>query len=203
MLTIAVEGIDGAGKDTLIRYLNENLPNKPYVYAQCTDSLLGRHIRMKLKEEHTDDLLLSTAFMCEMMTTSDYIKRLIKKEDNNSNNILLLNRWVYSTLAYGCDNEEEMKYFSNIKHHILIPDIVIYLDLPITLAIERICKRTYKDFEKYEHSDILSKVKNKYENVFKYRMCFKNDTHFIRVDSSRSNYKYYALNHILNRCESY
>ena len=197
MLKIAIEGIDGSGKDTLIRYINNNLPNdyKIYMYNQCTDSLLGRHIRKKLKEDNSDDLLLSTAFMCEMITTSKIVNEL--KNENNS--ICIFNRWIYSTLSYGCDNEEEIKYFNNLKNYIIIPDIIIYLDIPIELAIERICKRTFKDFEKYEHSDVLAKVKDKYENVFSQKLCHNSNTNFIRVDSSRNNYKGYALQYILNR----
>ena len=49
MAIVAIEGIDGSGKDTLIKYIVNNLDYriKPYVYTQCTDSLLGRHIRRK------------------------------------------------------------------------------------------------------------------------------------------------------------
>lgn len=196
MAIVAIEGIDGSGKDTLIKYIVNNLDYriKPYVYTSCTDSLLGRHIRRKLKEENTDDLLLSTAFICETITASDCIRRMLR--NNTEDNLILLNRWVYSTLAYGCDDDDEVDYFVNMKNHILIPDMVIYLDLPINIAIERICKRTHKDFEKYENSDVLSKVKDKYDKVFSGRLCFNNNTKFVKVDSSRNNYKEFALSMI-------
>ena len=42
------------------------------------NSLLGRHIKRNLKEENTDDLLVSRAFICETITTSDYIRRMLR-----------------------------------------------------------------------------------------------------------------------------
>lgn len=196
MAVIAIEGIDGSGKDTLIKYIINNLDYKikPHVCSQCTDSLLGRHIRRKLKEENTDDLLLSTAFICETITTSDSIRRILR--DSKGDDLILLNRWIYSTLAYGCNDDDEIDYFANMRKHIYIPDMVIYLDIPINLAIERICKRVYKDFEKYENSDILSNVKDKYDKIFSDRLCFNKNTKFIKIDSSRNNYKEFALSRI-------
>lgn len=198
MLTIAIEGIDGSGKDTLIKYLGENLNSlnleyKPNIFSQCTDSLLGRRIRSKIKQQDSDDFMLSAAFMCEMISTS---KQLIKLASCRT--ITILNRWIYSTLAYGCTNEE-MDYFINIKHSIYIPDIVIYLDVPINIAIERICKRNGQDFDKYENSDVLTAVREKYMDIFSKRLCFNDSTYFLQLDSTSETYKQEALDYIISK----
>lgn len=187
MLDIAFEGIDLAGKDTQIYKLLQYYHiagNKVNIVASISDNELGRAIRNVLKSDmDIDKYILIASFLTE-------IKRANKVVDNmyaENKDIALLNRWFYSTIAYNASNQQDKEYIIrtisdlNIKHATL----TIWLDLPANIAIERLAKRSGKDFERFEKADVLARVAKNYDDLFNSQWV-KDNTNVLRVDATQS-----------------
>lgn len=174
-VVIAVEGVDGVGKDTFIdkamAFLKEEGIKSCKINA-ITDGLLGKRIRATLKSklnELPDNLILASAFMAETTNASDQIYKLVNYKGRPNLDVIFLNRWIYSTFAYNTDTEKERKELYKIMENInsiIYPDYVVHLDLPINQIIERLGKRTGKDFEAFEEEEKLIKVRKNYEKIF-------------------------------------
>lgn len=209
-IIVAVEGVDGVGKDTFIdkaiKFLKENNIKALKVNA-ITDGLLGKRIRATLRSKLSslpDNLILASAFTAETMFASNKIYNIVNLKGKESVDVIFLNRWIYSTYAYNTDTEDErMVVYDMIENYqVVLPDYVVHLDLPINLIIERLGKRTGKDFEAFEEEEKLIKVKNTYDKIFSNEAYLKNINYYSfipqKVQKKKINYKKFETHNIDN-----
>lgn len=209
-IIVAVEGVDGVGKDTFIdkaiKFLKENNIKALKVNA-ITDGLLGKRIRATLRSKLSslpDNLILASAFTAETMFASNEIYDIVNLKGKESVDVIFLNRWIYSTYAYNTDTEDErMVVYDMIENYqVVLPDYVVHLDLPINLIIERLGKRTGKDFEAFEEEEKLIKVKNTYDKIFSNEAYLKNINYYSfipqKVQKKKINYKKFETHNIDN-----
>jgi dTMP kinase len=145
MKLFVIEGIDGAGKSTQIKNLQDFLSEKGYRYEYLhfprTDApffgeLIARFLRGEFGAlNDVDPYLVAMLYAGDRRDASDIIYKWL-----GEGKIVLLDRYTYSNIAYQCakkDNKKEqeilMKWILDLEfNHFRIPrpDINIYLDVP-------------------------------------------------------------------------
>ncbi len=168
---ICIEGIDGAGKTTQCKLLEDWLEEEGYradLISEPTDSPIGQIIRDMLRGSPTigDDQqrILGLLFAADRLLLKKKIEK-IKKEGN----ILISDRCFYSSMAY----QKPLNWIKEINRYAVKPDVVILLDV----SIEEACKR-FDGLEKFEEKSFLERVRVNY-----LRLAEENE--FFVVDANR------------------
>jgi len=162
---ITVEGIDGSGKTTLIKIVEKILNQrdvKPIVTREPTDLPTGKIIRTFLKQSGSSDLYhqkLALAF------ASDRLNHLNTTIIPNikSGKTVISDRYLFSSLAYQSVNLD-YEWIKSINFFARLPELVIYIDLPVSVALSRITSRG-EDLEIFESESFLSKIKKNYNTI--------------------------------------
>ncbi len=172
-MLIAVEGIDGAGKTTVSKYIADILKKKGYdvvILKEPTDGKYGRQIKSsnrRLDPERELELFI-------LDRIEDVKNNIIPAL--NAKKVVIMDRYYYSNIAYqsavGLDGEEIKKMNEEIAPK---PDLVILLDVDPETALKRIVSRG--KLTPFEELEYLKKVR---ENFLKYT-----DNVTVVVDASK------------------
>ncbi|MEM1535688.1 MAG: dTMP kinase [Candidatus Pacearchaeota archaeon] len=161
-LFIVFDGIDGNGKTTQAMLLKEYLEKKGFkvLYAsEPTESEYGKKIENLLRKKFASKV--SKEKWIELFTNDRKENEKRIKAALDSGQIVICDRYVYSTLAYQLEEQEWQSYASSF----LKPDIAFILDLPVETALKRIKERCKKDKKKrayFEKAQLLRKVRKKF-----------------------------------------
>ncbi len=161
MKLFVVEGLDGAGKSTQIRLLKEFFSRKgykcEYLHFPRTDApyfgeLIARFLRGEFGSlNEVDPWLVAMLYAGDRKDASDIINGWLKK-----GNIVFLDRYTYSNIAYQCAKIDDSKARNALMKWILdlefrhfgipLPDINIFLDVPFSFTEKKLLSsRTGKD----------------------------------------------------------
>lgn len=176
---IVIEGIDGAGKTTQANQIYKELSknNKVFLTKNPTDGEIGLLVRRVLSGEiRVPSIALQFLFSADRQVQQlDIIKRLKNGE------IVLMDRYFWSAIVYGATDISGYEFeesgdlllvtqgILSMYHQFLIPDLSIFLEVPINIALERINKKNKKK-EIYENEEKLNKIHKGYNwivNKFK------------------------------------
>ncbi|MEM4703319.1 MAG: dTMP kinase [Candidatus Pacearchaeota archaeon] len=161
-LFIVFDGIDGDGKTTQVMLLKEYLEKrgfKVFSTSEPTNSEYGKQIDNLLRQKFASRV--SKEKWLELFTKDSKEDEKLIKSALDSEQIVIADRYIYSTLAYQLEEKEWQSY----TEQFIKPDLVFILDLPIKVAIERIKKKYEKTKEKksyFEKTKILREVKKKF-----------------------------------------
>jgi len=153
MKLFVIEGVDGAGKSTQIRFLTEYFQekgvNNHYLHFPRMDSpffgeMVARFLRGELGEvNQVDPYVVALLYACDRMDASKTINSWLQNGDS-----VLLDRYVYSNVAFQCaklSNEDEQntlrKWIIDLEfdyYKIPKPDLNIFLDVPFQFTVERL-----------------------------------------------------------------
>ncbi|MGD0718490.1 MAG: dTMP kinase [Thermoplasmata archaeon] len=159
---IVIEGIDGTGKTELA--------------ARLVPPLLGRGHSISSFREPTDKFLRSEfariskldSFAAALCFTVDRaLLRPLVERALEMGDIVVQDRSFYSTLAYQYPglSAEAWREVDRIEREIAIePDLVLYLDAPVEVAMKRVESRGQRNA--FEDEPYLVKVKRKFEQMF-------------------------------------
>jgi dTMP kinase len=152
---ICLEGIDGAGKSTQIKFLKEWLMNNGHeveVVVEPTPSLVGVLIREMLQNPKATDLsfqkTLGLLFAADRMILMDKIYA-----EESKGKIVISDRSFYSSMVY----QNSSDWIAEINRFARKPDMVLLLDLDVETAVSR-CQGT----DEFEKKSFLSKVRKNY-----------------------------------------
>ena len=169
-LFIALEGIDGSGKSTQVKLLAENLTNaghKVYSTSEPTDGEIGKMIRRIFKHEtDADHRTIAALFAADRL---DHLLNrsngLIKKMAEGYT--VITDRYYFSSYAYHSVYMplEWVIQTNSLCADMLRPDLTVYIDISPEESMNRITKAREKA-ELYESLENLTKVRNKYLEVF-------------------------------------
>lgn len=159
---IVVEGIDGAGKTTLINMLRKDKTSSDWIFSQePTDREIGRKLRRLLKEGTVNQRELLKLFVLDRQ---DHVENLILPS-LNSGKIVLLDRYYLSTVAYqGVEFDDLWELLKMNETIAPLPDLVIYLEVPFETALERVSQRGDQR-TLFEKEELLKRIAENYEKI--------------------------------------
>ena len=156
-MLIVLEGLDGAGKSTQVKLLKEFLVNKgvnlrylhfPRYDAPLYGELIGKYLRGDFGSiEQVHPQIVALLFALDRMDASATIKEWLAAGD-----CVLLDRYVYSNIAYQCSKIKMQPQFGENraelaqelrnwifdteynKYGIPKPDLNLFLDVPISFV---------------------------------------------------------------------
>ena len=160
-MLIAIEGIDGAGKTTQAKRLEELLsePDRPVVRSkEPTDGQWGKKLRasatmgrLSMKEEL--DLFLKDR--------REHVETVINPA-LAAGKVVIVDRYYYSTIAYqGARGMDPAKLQAMNEEFAPIPDIVFLLDVEPEVGLARIEKRgdgAGNHFENLKNLEAVSRI---------------------------------------------
>lgn len=166
---IALEGIDGSGKSTQLKLAADRLRQLGYDVRETrepTDFPVGRLLRQILTGEETaDGRTIASLF------AADRVDHLLHRggvmDMLGEGAVVMCDRYYFSSYAYhGCDMAMDRVIAANlISADILRPDITVFVDIPVEVALERIT-RGRDHVELFETKDRLTRVREKYFEAF-------------------------------------
>ncbi|MFH1827390.1 MAG: dTMP kinase [bacterium] len=169
-LLVAIEGIDGAGKTTQAELLLKELSKKHKVYKtkNPTDHKIGKLVREVLSGKiKIPPIALQFLFSADrQVQQADIFNRLKKGE------IVIMDRYFWSAVVYGAIDLSGFQFEKSINrllitqgilsmyHQFLIPDISVFLDIPISIVLKRLGN---KNKEIFENEEKLKKIHKGYQ----------------------------------------
>ncbi|MEA5535473.1 dTMP kinase [Crocosphaera sp. XPORK-15E] len=173
-LFIVLEGIDKAGKSTqaeLIKTHLINQGNSAIISSEPTDGVIGKLIReamqsqsIAIKNQAKFDEQMAYLFAADrhyhLYNDIDGVYKLIQQDNSH----VIATRYYFSSLAYNCNNQEEFDFVYGLNKRFPNPDLVIYIDVSLEVALSRLQNAAYK--EVYETEAKLKKVRANYHKIF-------------------------------------
>jgi len=158
---ICLEGIDGSGKETQLKLVLKMLKGRKVSVYKYPDakSVFGKIIKEFL-ERRTELSPLSQFFIYMLDIAKDQreIERKLKEGE-----IVLLDRYVFSTIAYQCSKGIPFERGVGIieSMNFVKPDLVLLLDILPDVSFER--KSRQKEMDRHEEDvELLRKVRENY-----------------------------------------
>lgn len=184
---IVVDGIDGSGKSEIVKMLHNYLFSKHKKYRilttrEPTHGKYGSKIRLMLRKEKnpkSNSKKLMELFVKDRQEhLKNTIEPFIKKSSRHELNIVLCDRYYYSTIAFQGAQGLSMKDIIAKNKAFRKPDLAIILDVEPSIALERI---EYRQKEKFEQLKFMEKIR---ANFLKLPKLLKDNIKV--VDSTRS-----------------
>ena len=169
---IVFEAIDGSGTSTQARLLVEYLyanDQKAKLTSEPSEGPIGHLIRELFKgrvtfggsQQHFDRMMAH-------LFAADRHDHLYNSIDGVTialqTHHVISTRYFYSSLAYHCSNKDDFNFVHAINKDFPAPDAIVYVDIDVESAIQRMSTRFTKD--KYEKENKLRCVKANYEHMF-------------------------------------
>ncbi len=156
MAFVAVEGIDGSGKSTVIGLLAEMLP-RVYVTKEPSGGPIGRLIReWALRGGSIDPHVDALLFAADRI---EHYRREIEPK-LRENFLVVTERYIESSIAYQGAAGVSIEFIKYVNSLVPRPDLTIILDVDPEIAIARIARRG--GIEKFEHVSFLRRVREIY-----------------------------------------
>lgn len=162
---IVVEGLDGSGKTTLVRELAHALQNESRPAIQWhfpnrrteTGKLISRYLKQEIE---MDAKAMHHVFVANFHEDMEALRS--KLEEGVT---VFCDRYVYSGIAYtsAVTDEDISKWNASITG-LIVPDVVLYLNVPEETAISRLRRRS-NDTERYERRDLQNRVRANFETL--------------------------------------
>lgn len=169
---IAVEGIDGAGKDTLAEGLKSALEEKDekvVLTAEPTEGEIGRRIRAILDHKlppPTSNYEFQKLYVEDRL---EHINTFIRPQLEDDA-IVITSRYWFSTIAYGMLEGPAELYIelhrSIIGADLLLPDLTIILDVTPEEGLKRVM-RAGRSEDWFTRQDKLYRIRENYLKLAK------------------------------------
>jgi len=189
-LFIVLEGIDGAGTSTQASLLQAyfNTKNQPAVLSpEPSNGPIGKLLREFLQGKIKGDRPLfnnSYKFDQQMayLFAADRYYHLYNDVDGvfkltNEGVNVISTRYYFSSLAYNCNHKKDNEFVMSLNQKFPQPDLVIYLDIPVTIGVTRISDRP--ELEIYENEVKLAQVRTNFQQIFA-----RYSGNFLQVDAT-------------------
>jgi len=159
---IVIEGIDGAGKTTIAKYLANTLISKGFKAIYTREPYHPQII--KLLENKGKEL---GAIMEALLLAADrylHIQEVIKPH-LEVGYYVICDRYYYSSLAYQTARGADINWIRTINFFIIRPDVSIYLDVNPEVGLSRLSKNSERRLRYLEDIELLRKVRSNYLNL--------------------------------------
>ena len=150
---IAFEGLEGCGKSTHVKRLATRL--NAVMTREPGGTAIGSMLRDILIDPANTNLSPRAEALMMAADRAQHIAELISPALASGQHVVT-DRSVYSSLAYqGYGRQQdltELKRLNNWAINNLWPDLVIYIDVPIEVLLERLKKRELDRFEREDRT---------------------------------------------------
>ncbi len=174
-LFIVLEGIDGSGKDTHLKFLAKELRELGYAVVETAEpsrdrvgTFLKRYAKRKEKRLPAESEALLYA-----SDRFDHVKNVIAPALRRDQ-IVISARYYYSSMAYQGAVGVDLDWIREMNRFALKPDLAVLLDILPEYSLHRLKRRR----SIYEDSDYLRKVRDIYIKLV-------NDGELVNVDADR------------------
>ena len=157
-LFITLEGIEGAGKSTVIDFIENFIISSGYDVVKTREpggTAIGEQIREILLNKNNDKLTDDTELLLIFAARAQHLSEIILP-NLTSNKIVLCDRFIDASYAYqGAGRGIEQSKINLLENWVMPdikPDLTFLLDLDPKIAFERTNKRS--DADRFESEDI-------------------------------------------------
>lgn len=165
---ITLEGTEGAGKSTALKYLHNQLlrAQVPLVVTrEPGGTVIGEAIRNVLLAKHTEAMCDETELLLMFASRAQHLSTFIKPA-LATGKWVLCDRFTDASYAYqGGGRGTTLARITILEEWVqqgLQPDLTILLDLPVELGLQRIAKRGNLDRIEAEQREFFCKVREAY-----------------------------------------
>ena len=171
-ILISVEGIDGSGKSTLANNLKKLLLKKEIptlLTYEPGDSEIGKQLRSMLQERPTP-ISDKTEYLLYAADRAQHFENLIIPALKEKK-MIISDRLHDSSVAYqGHGRGLDLELINKVNHWAMQgvePDLTLYIQLPIEIAVDRLKKRKGRPTSiEQEKETFTKKVINGFETIF-------------------------------------
>ena len=165
---IVIDGMDGSGKGEIVKLLHNYLFSKNKGYSilttrEPTNGAYGKEIRDILamdKDPQTNAEKLLNLFTKDREEhVNSVITPFLKKSNGQEVNIVVCDRYYYSTIAFQATQGLDIKMLVEKNKEFPKPDIAFIMDIKPEIALERIKRR---EKEKFEQLEFMNKLRTKF-----------------------------------------
>ncbi|MDC0127888.1 dTMP kinase [Methylophilaceae bacterium] len=167
---LTLEGVDGAGKSTCIKFIKKYFLGKNFNYVFTREpggTLLGEKLREILlhdkMEPETETLLMFSA-------RNEHIHQIIKP-NLKAGLIVVSDRFTDATFAYQSGGKyvqkEKINILKNWVHEDLKPDLTLLFDLPVDVSLSRLNSDGNLDKFEKEAADFHTRIRESYLTLAK------------------------------------
>ena len=201
-MLVVLEGLDGAGKSTQVKklrtYLESLSGSLEYIHFPRYDApvygdLISRFLRGDFgSNEQVHPQLVALLFAEDRHGAAPQMKSILTEGGN-----ILLDRYVYSNIAYQCAKIKDEKEAEALREWIFnteygdfqlpVPDLNIFLDVPISFVESKLkSQRNGQDRDYLEGGQDIHEADIEFQKRVRaiYQKQCEIDPKFIRVDCS-------------------
>lgn len=201
MALLVIEGLDGAGKSTQVSMLQEHLTQKgisyKYLHFPRTDSpvygdLISRFLRGELGDNNqVNPYLVALIYAGDRADAKALLEQWMEEEVT-----IILDRYVYSNIAYQCAKLHDENQRNDLKKWILHtefdyfklpkPDLNIFLDVPFSFTKRKLTEQRSGNDRDYLNGarDIHEEDLSFQERVREVYLSLEKEDSFVRIDCS-------------------
>lgn len=185
-LFITAEGIEGAGKSTAVRFMQQLLQEEeiPHIVTREPGGTeIAEEIRRVLLAHHQEEMAADTELLLMFASRAQHLSRVILPALHNKQWVLC-DRFTDATYAYqGGGRGISIERIAQLEQWVLKglrPDKTFILDVPVGLGMKRIARRKNIDRIERERIDFFERVRETYLQ----RAAERPDNYLI-IDASR------------------
>lgn len=173
---IVLEGIDGSGKDTHIKFLVEEMRQRGYKVVDTEEPSRNRVGTFLKRYQRRDEKRLPAEAEVLLYAADrfDHMKTVIEPAIQRGY-IVISNRYLYSSLAYQGSVDVDLDWIREMNMFARKPDLAVLLDILPEYSLQRL-KRRRTVFERVEN---LRRVRDIYIQLVK-------TGELVSVDANRS-----------------
>jgi dTMP kinase len=167
-LFITLEGIEGAGKSTVVDFIEDFLTKEGHDVIKTREpggTVIGEQIREILLKNENSTLTYDTELLLVFSARAQHIQEVILPT-LSSGKIILCDRFTDASYAYqgggrGID-ESRINLLEKWVQGDLRPNLTLLFDLDVSIGMQRTKKRSGTDRFEREEINFFEKVRNTY-----------------------------------------
>ena len=201
-MLVVLEGLDGAGKSTQVKklrnYLERQLGSLEYIHFPRYDApVYGELISRFLRGDFGNNETVHPQLVALLFAEDRHGAAREMKHTLNNGGAILLDRYVYSNIAYQCAKLKSAEEAADLREWIFnteygefdlpVPDLNIFLDVPIGFVEAKLkSQRGGHDREYLDGAQDIHEADIEFQKRVRdiYREQCDRDSKFIRIDCS-------------------
>ncbi len=183
---ITIEGVEGAGKSTAINTIAQWLESRDQQVI-CTrepgGTPLGEELRSVLLGHRSDGMSAEAEVLLMFAARAEHLARVIRPALDRGAWVVC-DRFTDASIAYQGGGRglgiERIEALAAWAHPDITPGLTLWLDVPVTLGLERAAGRSQPDRFESEHARFFEAVRAAYAQIAK-----RHPERVKRIDASR------------------